>query len=89
MNKATKKAMALLNEARRNPESASDELLEVVAPNRYIQRKLADPDGRYLILASRDLERVSALCKEHGIYAELKALDIEAVPYELDLESGE
>lgn len=89
MSKAERKAMDALNEARRNPEDASDELLEIVAPNRYIHRKLADPDGNYLILANKDLERVAALCKKHGIYDELKALEIDGVPYDMDLESGE
>lgn len=78
-----------LLDAMRDPENAPDELLEVVAPNRYIQRRLADPDGKYVIMAERDLRRIRDLSRELGMYDKFKALDIEVVPYEMDLESGE
>jgi hypothetical protein len=68
----------------RDPENAPDELLEIVAPNRYIHRKLADPNSEYLVIAQRSLDRVKKLCEDHGIYDELKALDIEVVPYNID-----
>lgn len=81
-----KKAEREVLDAMRNPEGASDDVLQVVAPNRYIHRKLADPDGEYVIMASRDLGRIKALAQELGIYEKFKALGIEVVPYELDLE---
>ena len=71
--------------ARRDPDNASDEALMAACHNRYIHRKLADPEGNYLVIADEALKRVSALCKKHGIYEELKALEIDAVPYDMDV----
>lgn len=70
--------------ALRDPDNASDEALRVACPNRYIHRRLADPDSNYVVMAQRDLDRIGALAKKHGIYKKFKALDIEVVPYDID-----
>jgi len=46
-----------------------------------LEVSLGDPNGEYVVMAKRDIERIGELAKKHGFYKELKSLDIDMHPF--------